>query len=396
MWIFYICALIPITIGGVLLWKDEQINWIEWLIGTAVAFLMAGIFHMTAIWGMTGDIETWSGEITKVSHYPRWVEEYQERHEETYYTGSGNKRVAHTRVWYTTEHDTHYEHWEATRNFGSYSDEAEIDQGQFHEIARRFGNHIVNDGTQSFNHFGGSFDGGDRNIYSAHDETGYLFPVTTTKSFENKIKAAPSVFSFTKVPTNIFVHPWPNNPDWMHSGRLLGTASMFIDSYKWDCMNALLGPMKRVNVIMIGFEDEPADYAHYQQAAWIGGKKNDLVICFGGGNSSKPAEWSYVFGWTEKEIVKKNLQTILLQHPINNNLLPLIADEINKNYTIKDWHKFDYITIEPPMWSYWAYFLGMIIVQGGLYFYFHSNEYDKNSVAGNYGRRYRRGFPNYF
>ena len=388
MYIFYICALLPLLIGAFILWKDEEVIWWEWLVSAGAAFLLAGIMHGCAVWGMTADVETWSGQIVKASHMPRWVEEYQERHTEEVADGKdkdGNTKYR-TRVWYTTEHATHHEHWEATRNFGSYDDEVEIEESFFREIARKFGGQVVNDGTQSTSH-GGHFDGGDNNIYSAFNRTGYVFPVTTTRSFENRIKAAPTVFSFTKVPTNITVYPWPENQNWNQSDRLVGTASLLINLYKWDCMNTYLGPRKRVNVIMVGFGNEPTDFAQYQQAKWIGGKKNDLVICFGGATKNKPATWSYVFGWTESELVKKDLQTLLLDKPVNDALIPLITAEIEKNYVIKDWHKFDYITIDPPTWSYVVFFIVLIATQGGLYYFFHVNEYGKSSNYSN--RRFR-------
>jgi len=385
MWIFYICALIPILIGAFLLWKDNEVTWQEWLGGAGAAFLLAGIIHIIAIHGMTDDIETWSGQITKTSHYPRWVEEYEESHTREVPSGTdkdGNTTYT-TETYYTTEHATHHEHWTVTRDFGSYNDEPEIEEHLFHEISKKFGKEIVEDGIQSCTH-GGHFDGGDNNIYSSYNKTGYVYPVTTIRSFENRIKAAPTVFSFSKVPTNINVYAWPDNSDWMHSDRLLGTASILVDHYKWDCMNSSLGPRKRVNVIMVGFGDVSDDYGHYQQAKWIGGKKNDLVICFGGATKNSPAKWTYVFGWTENELVKQNLMTLLLTHPVDNNIIPLISEEIAKNYVIKDWKKFDYISIDPPTWAYWVYFILLGISQAGLYFFFHSNDFGKYSGTSTY------------
>ena len=379
MWLFYFCALIPIAIGAFLLFKDKQVVWWEWLISAAVAFLLAAIIHGFAVWGMTSDIETWSGRVTKVSHYPQWIEEYRQEHSETYYTGTGKNRTSHTRTWYTTEHETHYEHWVATRDFGSYDDTINIEHPEFVEIGYKFGNRLFDDGNQSTSHWGGKFDGGDRNIYSIKDVTGYIEPATTTKSFENRIKAAPSVFSFSKVPTNITVYSWPNNPDWRRSERLCGTASVLIDRYKWDCLNTALGATKKVNLVMVGFGIKDSSYGHWQQAKWIGGKKNDLVITFGGATHSNPAQWVYVFGWTESELVKKNLESLLMEYPMNDNIIPLIAKEVSQNYIKKDWHKFDYITLDPPAWSYWVYFITMILTQGGLYWYFHTNEFDKDN-----------------
>lgn len=387
MWVFYIGALLPVIAGAIFWILDQKhITWWEWLIGCAASFILAAILHACALWGMTSDIETWSGQITKVSHYPRWVERWEEEHSETTTDSKGH---SHTRTWYTTEYDTHSEHWTATRDFGTYSDDERIEESEFNQISSEFGREIIRDGTQSCDHFNGSHWSGDDNIYSAYDKTGYVEPVTTTRHFENKIKAAPTVFSFSAVPTNIAVYAWPDNPDWRRSDRLVGTASVLVDRYKWDCMNASLGPRKRVNLILVGFNGVSMDYAHYQQAKWIGGKKNDLVICFGNATRDKSAEWCYVFGWTEKEIVKKNLESILLDHPVNNDLIPLIAEEVTKNYVIKDWHKFDYITIDPPAWSYWVFFILMILTQGGLYVFFHIEDF-KNRDFGGYGYGYRR------
>lgn len=377
MWFFYLFALIPVAVGAYLFYKNNTIVWGEWLGGAAAAFVIAGVMHFVAIRGMTDDIETWSGHITKVSHHPEWVEHWVETHRETHTTGSGKNKQTYTRTWTTDEYDTHSEHWIAHRDFGSLTDEIQIEESIFISLSKKFGGRVFTDGQQSLNHSNGRKYKGDRNIYSVNNDKGYISPVTFNKRFENRVKATPTVFSFVTVPTNINVHPWPVNDDWMKSDRLLGTASILVDTYKFDCMNSLLGPRKKVNVIMVGFVNEGPEYGQWQQAKWIGGKKNDLVLCFGGASTKKKADWSYVFGWTENELVKKNIQSILMNNPINNDILPLITEEINQNYTIKDWSKFDYITIQPPVWSYWVYIILLGITQTGLYIWFHSNEFTK-------------------
>lgn len=395
MWFFYLFALVPVLVGAFFLWKDKQVCWWEWLLGSAAAFIVAGLLHACAILGMTADVETWSGVITATTHYGQWVEEYEQMHTRQVADGTdkdGNTTYR-TEIYYTTEHATHWEHWDVDRDFGADQDAPDVERGLHETVKAKFGGGVDKTYEQSCTH-GGHYDGGDRNAYVTLNKTQYVFPVTKTKNFENRVKAAPSVFSFVTVPTNINVYPWPNNPNWMQSDRLLGTASLLVSTYKWDCLNTALGPTKRVNLIMVGFGNEPTDYGQYQQAKWIGGKKNDLVLCFGGATKDQPAQWAYVFGWTENELVKKNLQSILLEHPINDSILPLIAEEVQRNYVIKDWHKFDYITIDPPTWSYWVYFIVMILTQGGLYYYFRVNEFDQDNWRGNGYGGYTRSFRN--
>lgn len=374
MFIFYLFACIPITIGFLLWWKNKRVVWQEWLGGSAAAIVFTAIFHVAVIWGMTGDTETWSGEITKVSHHPQWVERWIKHHSETYYTGTGKNRVAHTRHWTTTEYDTHYEHWVAHVDFGSYVDWNRIDESLFNEISANFGGNIFNDGKQAYNHMG-TLSSGDRNIYSVANEKGYMYPVTSSHSFENRVKASPSVFSFIKVPTNVAVYPYPENKNWMVSDRLIGTAVRDFDITLFDRMNSRLGPLKKVNVILVGFDTDDTMISEYQKAAWVGGKKNDLVICYGKG-------WSRVFGWTESELVKQNLQSLVIEYPKNNDLIPIIEKEIRQSYKIKDWSKFDYLSVEPTTSHYVWFVILMMLTQGGLYVWFHLNEFVQGKTVG--------------
>lgn len=380
---FYLLAVLPVAVGGYLWYRSYRVVWQEWVGGSVAAFATALFFHILAVSSMTGDVETWSGQIEKATHHPRWVEEYQQRHTRT--VGSGKN--ARTETYYTTEYRTHHEHWDAETTL---DDQHEITEEFFHEITRHFGG-----STTTERPWKPGFHSGDQNVYVAYNRTGYVYPVTTRRSFENRIKAAPSLFSFAKVPTNVTVFPWPSNPNWLESDRLLGTAQALFDLREFDMMNSRLGPTKRVNVIMVGWTKEDAQIAQWQEAAWIGGKKNDLVICFGGMTTRRPAQWAHVFGWTESAVCKRNLESIMLTDMSPNLRLAAIEREIKANYQLKDWSKFDYITVEPPTWSYIVYILVLMVSQGGLYVWFHANEFSKGFGTYFSGRsvygRFRRG-----
>jgi len=364
--LFYFLALIPIAVGAVLWYFDRKIVWFEWLGSAAVAMLTAAIFHGCAIWGMTDDIETWSGYITKAVHYPEWVEKYRQAHTRTVGTG----KHAHTETYYTTEYRTHSEHWTA---FTQYDDH-EIAENFFREISGNFLSLVTEDGRKS------GFYSGDPNVYVAYNKTGFIYPTTLIRHWKNKLKAAPSVFSFAKVPTNVVVFAWPENPDWRISQRLLGTATQF-DQLEFDRMNSRLGPSKKVNVIMVGWANEDNQISEWQEAKWHGGEKNDLVICFGGMTRSKPASWARVFGWSESFLAKRNIESLMLKNPASPQLMAAIEKEINANYQIKEWKKFDYITVEPPSWCYSVFFIVVLLTQGGLYFYLHNNDVTKEETG---------------
>jgi hypothetical protein len=182
------------------------------------------------------------------------------------------------------------------------------------------------------------------------------------------------VFSFVKVPDSVKVFEYPKNPSVWTSGRLLGTAKS-VGIYEWDQMNARLGPLKKVNVIMVGFPPGTETMrGQYQQAKWLGGKKNDLVITFAGSPGQTP-EWVFTFGWTEQEMVKRLIDGYVAEMATDSAIIPGIEKYVRDHYVIKDWDKFDYLGIEPPGWSYIVFLLVMAAAQAGFYFFAHMNEF---------------------
>lgn len=387
---FYLASLFPIIVGTIFFIKQKQINWYEYLASCGICLILAGIFHVSAVVGMTDDIETFSGQISKATHYPWWKEKYTVT--ETYYTGSGKNRKSHTRR--VTKYRDHPEHWVAYTTFGEdqiNGPDHRIDVNFFNEISRNFKDLTTEKPWKS------GLVAGDPHIYVAYNRSKYVYPVTDVVHFKNRLKAAPSVYTFPKVPEDMKgLYEWPKNEDWTKSDRVLGSAILTVDVREFDLMNSRLGPKKFVNVIIVGFGSADSSMAHWQQAKWVGGKKNDIVLCYGGLNT-KPS-WTYVFGWSESELCKRHLENILLSNPVDTRILPLIEEEIRKNYVIKDWSKFDYIKIKPPTWSYIVFIIVLFGSMIGCWWWFYNNEFGKegNSNVGysRFGGFGRSNWPN--
>lgn len=353
MIIFYLIAIIPIIICSILFVMKREITCWEFIITSLLAFVVSGIMHYVAIKSMTSDKELLSGKVISIEFHPEWVEQYTEIH--TKVVGSGkNSRIE---TYTTTEYRTHEKEWVAYIEYGLMNDNVNISKKDYDDIKYKFGG---NEKTIEVNKSG--YYSGDKNIYIVNDELNYYYPTVTNHCWENRIKGAgPSIFSFCEIPEDIKLPDYPYAIDWKVSRRLIGDAFSGISILEWDRMCSRLGSCKKVNVILVGFGNKDSIYAHYLQSKWIGGKKNDLVICYGGTNE-KPT-WVYCFGWTERDLVKRNIESIILKSKINNDLIFVIENEINENYVIKDWSKFDYITIEPPLWSYIFLIIFMVITQ---------------------------------
>jgi len=374
--IFYILAAIPFLYGGIMWALNKRIHIMEWLGNAALCFLIAGGFHLLGIYGQTTDVETWSGQITQVVFYPEWVEEYEEMHTRTVDDGNGK---SHTEIYYTTEHRTHHKYWEAETTLCPY----EISLDFYNQVGAKFGGIV-----ESHHVYKSGFYSGDHNIYPVMNRTNWIQPVTQLKRFENRVKATPSTFSFSKVPEGMKgLYNYPENGNPFSSDRLVGTASATIDLLTFDQMNARLGPTKQVNVIMVGLGKADSMLGEWQRAKWIGGKKNDVVIVWGG-NNKKP-EWVKCFGWTKSEECKRSLETIVLEHGAVTETLILIEGEIRHGYQLLDWDKtFAHIEVQAPMWALWWYLGFMVVSQVGLWWWFNTNEYDKGGNRRVYGEYY--------
>lgn len=386
MFFLYLITLVPVFIGAGLFVFSRKVNWVEWVGSSAIGFVFAAIFHALVISGMTDDVQTLSGEIIQAEQYSRWQEYYEYAVYRTeYYTDSegytDSKGRYRTRT--VTKSRQVFSHWASTTCWheASWESHSNIDtsyrisEKDFNYLCKAFDNKQTKRGTRSTGNRNSRMIAGDPNDYFTVKKTDYIHPVTKVVSWTNRVKAAPSVFSFVKVDSKAPVFEYPKNNNHFVSDRLLGTANNYIDISELDKLNATVGKSKGANVIIVGFGKGDSSLAHLQEAKWIGGKKNDIVICYGGEDNS--ADWCYVFGWTEQEICKKNLQTLFLERPINNEILIFIQQEIMENYKIKDWTKFDYLTIEPPSWVYWVFLFLMVIIQTGFWIFAFNNEFSR-------------------
>lgn len=370
----YLIALIPVLVSLVLSYFSKgRIALKEWAAGVFGAFLCAGIMHGCSVVGMTSDTETWSGSVLRAVHQPWWKARWKEDDYISVPSGTDkNGMTTYRRVYvgWHYEYRTHEPQWFI-----------ETDLGQNVEVSESFANNVASNLSKwnpepwdRWHYFQG-----DVNRYLAPNSKGYLQPVTRLMNFENRAKAAPSKFSFKKVPEGTPVFEYPKNKDIFASDRLLGTAKETIDLFEFDKMNSRLGPVKFVNVIMIGFGDQPQSIVDLQRSKWYGGKKNDLVLCYGGPDPLKPS-WVSVFGWSQENI-DQPLLNVMSSLSMDTSILPEIEKIIYENYTMLDWDSMmKQIDIEMPPWAWWVMILFILGSQGGYYFWTWHNDIEDEEV----------------
>lgn len=357
--------LIPLIVWGYLWYKNVEIVLWEWAVATAVPAVMSCLVFMVAAAIRSADKETWSGYTVQALHTPWWRAEWTEL--ETYTTtDSKGQTQTHTRL--VTKSETHQPRWWLATTIGDVA----VNEGMFDDICRRYGGY-------SERGYRPDFDEGDRNDYFSneipYDADNPVYPVHKHVSWSNPLLGTDSIVLGREIPEEearakgLFYYPQSSNE--LSSARVLGGAN--ISTYRWDQLNASVGASKKVNLIIINFGDRSADYAILQRDYWRNGRKNDLVLCYGDG-------WSYVFGWSKRELVKQELQSILL-NPVSDALIPQIRDAIRQHFEPYEWKQ--HVDTPSPV-SGWAVFVAFVttcLAQWGLYFAFHTNSHDKNESA---------------
>lgn len=384
--IIWLLSPLPFLFAGGVWIFNKNINWIESTILSVLGFVIALSFSVLGVLGMTHDIEIWSGQCTEARHIPSWLEYYEEAiyrtetytETETYYDGKESK----TRT--VTKTREVFDHWEprTRQHLDEYhfsdtlGNNISISVAIYNDVKTKFGGtEGKRKGDRTTSEHNSRMISGDPNDYYTINTTNHIYPVQEGRTWSNKVKAAPSVFSFPEVPPTVKVHEYPTSNSHFVSKRVINTN---INTYKWDQLCAELGPFKKVNLIIINFPNNDESIAEWQRAKWIGGKKNDLVICHSSKDSSKPPTWAKVFGWTESEIAKVNLEQVLLTTAINDSVIPKIREIVIRDYRIKDWKKFDYLDVELPASLIIWYISIQILVCGGWFWISYKNGIDKS------------------
>lgn len=345
---------------------------IEWkMIGilSAVFVALSLIAFYSGKAGKTLDVEIWSGEVTsKTQDRVSCSHSYScNCKSTTSCTGSGSSRSCTT----STSCDTCYEHsfdydWVVHSNIGKLDIDRVDRQGL--QTPARWSAVKIGEPFSKKNLHTNYIKGVPDSIFN-HAQS-----LAVSSNLHKLVPAYPSnVYDYYRIDRVISVGvPVPDLPDWNR-----------------DVSNLLkqLGPQKQANVIILFVNTNDPQFEYALRSAWLGGKKNDIIVMLGVTEYPKIA-WARVMSWTDKEIFKIELRDSLQELEVIDR--PTIINMI-QSYTMKDFKRksmkdFEYLEneIDPPDWVIWATFILMALGTVGLAYY------QSRSFGGYRGRRFRR------
>lgn len=305
-----------------------------------IIMLTSTIAGVLLVWGISmlpiaNDKKFESGAIWQTKYHPYFVEEYRQPH--TVCTSTGKTTSCYT--YYTTEHAVYKDRWSV---WDTLDREWNVSQSYHNKIKQDFGNRVTITKPNKCKN-GGKIIKGDPNVYVYNNYTRtYNYPTNRIVGWHNKLKQKSNVF---KRETE-YKKAYPKSISIETTNRLM-VEENGLTKKDWDILNSrLYDEVFKVNLILTKIDK--AEDAKKLEDAWISGKKNDLVICIEG--RYKEPRFVKVFGWSSQSIVKRKLESYILDKGIGKDNLEEIYKIIQKDYLPYDFNRFKYLVLTPPFY----------------------------------------------
>lgn len=216
------------------------------------------------------------------------------------------------------------------------------------------------------------------------------------ENYTNYVKAVPnSLFGeVSKMSQQQFAKDIPQYPrvyNYYHISRVINVGSHVNASTltefndQLNDANKTLGPLKQANVIVIVTSITNPMYRYAVENAWLGGKKNDIVV-FIGSQDGTHIDWADVMTWALNKgngLFHATLRDDILAAKVidPNVLVPIINRDVMQHYDRPHMKEFKYLEaqIQPPTWVLiFALILGIVGSIGCTYAWwkvFHENNF---------------------
>jgi hypothetical protein len=354
---FLIILSIPTAIALVaLLIFRKEVTWVEFAMQIGAAALIASIGIAVSYESRIADRELWNGQVTSRSMERVPCSHSYSCNCRTVSYGSGRNRST------STVCDTCYRHafdqdWDVAASTGETLSIDRIDE-QGLEMPPRWAKVYVGEPFTSEH----SYD----NYILASPTSVLLGAQGDVNRFKALIPAYPSVYDIYHVHHFLLEGNYPgfDVKDW---------------SYLVDEANKQLGPKKQVNIIVIVVQTDDQTYADALRTAWVGGKKNDVIIVIGSEDGHK-IDWTNIVTWSPREDYKVLLRDAINQAgslDMRDVIAQTIVTQTNANFERMHMKKMKYLmsSSEMPMVQVICVLILATLVELGIAWWSINNEF---------------------
>lgn len=353
MVLFFTCFAVSILIALVAFLVTKEVTLPELLCIAGVQLVIAGASVAICYWSNTSDTETWNGTVADKQHVTVSCSHSYQCHPHPCSCDSKGQNCS-------TCYDTCYEHshdydWDVHTSNGETISIDRVDRQGVDEPPRWSAVRIGE-------------------------------PTSVMHTYESYIKAAPgSLFRHQGLEAK-YANLIPGYPsqiyDYYKLNRLvLVNGASVSDDTAWNDglmkLNASLGAYRQANIIVVVAQNLPHDYYDALEEAWIGGKKNDIVLVVDVDSTGAPV-WTSVMAWTVNPLFKVKLRDAIMALPRIDHKPVIAALDVNieQYHHRKPMADFEYLkSMITPSTTQWIITLILsILVDVALTFYFYNND----------------------
>jgi hypothetical protein len=224
-------------------------------------------------------------------------------------------------------------------------------------------------------------------------------PIVTQHRYKNYILANPdSILRRTGAQDRFknLIPPYPMDVyDYYRLNRFMAVGYTEPRAREWNWLlneiNGDLGPTKQVNILVLAVKHADPSYEYALAEAWIGGKKNDVVVLLGVPEYPK-ISWARIVSWSTSADLKVDLRDQLLQigsMDRRDDLAAAIRTNVQTKFRRRHMKDFEYLMagMQPSTRGTIILFVLGLAVCGGLLVYFYQNDPfgDEYSPRGRHG-----------
>lgn len=351
----------------------QKITWWEPFIPFVSTLLLTIMFKYIGQSCLTHDIEFLQYHVVKISYYEDWDEWITQTCTRTCCCDSKGENCE-TETYDCSYRDYHPQYWTITLNSG---EEIDVSHEYYVYLYKKFGSRrtFVNMHRHYYTKDGNKYESYYPNTYESFED------YVVNHAYKNKVKASKSIFNFPNVDTTDIryygLYKYTKLQNYKLPPILSKHPISSADQKQFEYINGMLGMNKQIRVWICLFENgQSRKAALMQKSYWKGGNKNEFVICIGL-DPNKNVNWAEVFTWGENKILDIEVRDYLqdLKGPLNyTELAKFLYPEIIQHWKRKSFKDFEYISIEPPLWSVITTYIVSLIVCAGIFFWIINND----------------------
>ena len=357
----------PILAAFFLFFKfRKKLEWYKIVVPVLIVTGVISIFKFTVEKIQTTDTEYWSGLIQRVDYYEPWSTWVTETCSRQYACGSSTDSKGNSTTTYCTEYydcsycDNHGPEWIAVND---QNEKFPITYEYYVALQKKWSSQPkLYNLNRHINYDGGC--GQDGNMYEILWNNDPFTSEATFKShhYENRVKAAKDKFNYEtiseKTAKEYELYSYPEISGF-HQQTILGVDKLvwldnntkYRDEKLAEYLSGYYGHKKQLRLWVLIFTDKTPEIAKKQQAYWMNGNKNEMVVCIGVNSSSHAIEWVEPFSWTTNESLCSTISDHVMSCKTYDfqNIYNYLNIDLG-NFERKHFKDFSYLTVEPPTW----------------------------------------------